>query len=159
MHELSITQSIVATVAERLGDAPVRRCLSIGRLSGVVPDAIRFCFDLVAAGTSLDGAGWRSTSRAGGRGAGGARSEFETARCSRCARAAARTSSCCRAGSCGYDRWRWRPDVRDVRMRGRDRARSRARRRTVTLEVDVLASNDELAAANREGSRGAGSSR
>ena len=38
-------------------DAPVRRVrLEIGRLSGVVPDAVRFCFDLVAAGTTLEGA-------------------------------------------------------------------------------------------------------
>jgi hydrogenase nickel incorporation protein HypA/HybF len=30
--------------------------LSVGRLSGVVPDAIRFCFDLAATGTTVDGA-------------------------------------------------------------------------------------------------------
>lgn len=57
MHELSITESIVAAVTERLPDAPVRRLrLEIGRLSGVVPDSVRFCFDLVAAGTTLEGA-------------------------------------------------------------------------------------------------------
>jgi hydrogenase nickel incorporation protein HypA/HybF len=57
MHELAITESIVAAVVERMPDTPVRRVnLSIGRLSGVVPDAVRFCFDLVTTGTSLDGA-------------------------------------------------------------------------------------------------------
>jgi hydrogenase nickel incorporation protein HypA/HybF len=57
VHELAITESIVAAVVEKMADTPVRRVhLSIGRLSGVVPDAVRFCFDLVAAGTTLDGA-------------------------------------------------------------------------------------------------------
>ena len=57
MHELSITQSIVDTIAQRLGPAPVHRVrLEIGRLSGVVPDSVRFCFELVTAGTTLEGA-------------------------------------------------------------------------------------------------------
>jgi len=57
VHELAITEGIVAAVVERMPGVPVRRVhLSIGRLSGVVPDAVRFCFDLVAAGTTLDGA-------------------------------------------------------------------------------------------------------
>ncbi len=57
MHELSITQSIVDTIADRLGAAPVHRVrLEIGRLSGVVPDAVRFSFELVTAGTTLAGA-------------------------------------------------------------------------------------------------------
>ena len=57
MHELSITESIVAAVTERMADARVRRLrLEIGRLSGVLPDSVRFCFDLVAAGTTLEGA-------------------------------------------------------------------------------------------------------
>ena len=57
MHELSITQSVVDAVTRRMGDAPIRRVrLEIGKLSGLVPDAVRFCFDLVTAGTSLDGA-------------------------------------------------------------------------------------------------------
>lgn len=57
MHEMSITQSIVDTIGERLGAAPVHRVrLEIGKLSGVVPDAVRFAFELVTAGTTLDGA-------------------------------------------------------------------------------------------------------
>jgi hydrogenase nickel incorporation protein HypA/HybF len=57
MHELAITEQIVSGVSERVGDQRVTRVvLEIGRLSGVVPDAVRFCFDLCAEGTSLAGA-------------------------------------------------------------------------------------------------------
>jgi hydrogenase nickel incorporation protein HypA/HybF len=57
MHELAITQSVVDTIAERTSGARVTLVrLDIGKLSGVVPDAVAFCFDLVANGTSLDGA-------------------------------------------------------------------------------------------------------
>jgi hydrogenase nickel incorporation protein HypA/HybF len=57
VHELSITQSVVDAVAERAAGARVVGVrLVIGRLSGVMPDAVRFCFELVAAGTPLEGA-------------------------------------------------------------------------------------------------------
>jgi hydrogenase nickel incorporation protein HypA/HybF len=57
MHELAITQGVVDAVTERTGDAPVACVrLRVGRLAGVVPDAMRFCFELVTAGTPLDGA-------------------------------------------------------------------------------------------------------
>ncbi len=57
MHELSITQSVVTAITQRMGDVPVRRVrLEIGRLSGLVPDSVRFCFELVTAGTSCEGA-------------------------------------------------------------------------------------------------------
>jgi hydrogenase nickel incorporation protein HypA/HybF len=57
VHELSITQSVVDAVTRRMGDAPVRRVrLEIGKLSGLVPDAVRFCFEMVAAGTTCEGA-------------------------------------------------------------------------------------------------------
>jgi hydrogenase nickel incorporation protein HypA/HybF len=57
MHEVSITQEIVAAIAERLGDREVTVVrLEIGKLSGVVADAVRFCFDLVAEGTVVQGA-------------------------------------------------------------------------------------------------------
>jgi hydrogenase nickel incorporation protein HypA/HybF len=57
MHELAITQSVVETVAERVGAARVAEVrMRIGRLSGVLPDAVRFCFEVAAAGTSLEGA-------------------------------------------------------------------------------------------------------
>jgi hydrogenase nickel incorporation protein HypA/HybF len=57
VHEMAITQSVVEAVSNRMGDTQVKRvCLEIGTLSGVVADSIRFCFDLVTAGTSLEGA-------------------------------------------------------------------------------------------------------
>jgi hydrogenase nickel incorporation protein HypA/HybF len=57
MHELAITQSVVDAVIERTGSAPVARVrLRVGRLAGVVPDAMLFCFELVTAGTPLAGA-------------------------------------------------------------------------------------------------------
>jgi hydrogenase nickel incorporation protein HypA/HybF len=57
MHEMSITQSIVDTIGARLGPVPVHRVrLEIGKLSGVVPDAVRFAFELVTTGTTLEGA-------------------------------------------------------------------------------------------------------
>jgi hydrogenase nickel incorporation protein HypA/HybF len=57
MHELAITQSVVDAVTERTGSARVASVrLRVGRLAGVVPDAMAFCFELVTAGTPLDGA-------------------------------------------------------------------------------------------------------
>jgi hydrogenase nickel incorporation protein HypA/HybF len=57
VHELSITESVVAAVCEHVGDTAVRSLtLEIGRLSGVVPDAVRFCFELCAQGTPCEGA-------------------------------------------------------------------------------------------------------
>jgi hydrogenase nickel incorporation protein HypA/HybF len=57
LHEMSITQSVVQMVCDRMGDTPVRRvCLEIGTLSGIVPDSVRFCFDLMTMGTTLEGA-------------------------------------------------------------------------------------------------------
>lgn len=57
MHELSITRNIVAIVGEAAAGRRVSRVtLDIGRLSGVMDDAIRFCFPIVAEGTALAGA-------------------------------------------------------------------------------------------------------
>ncbi len=57
MHELSITRSIVAIVCERAAGCRVTRVrLEIGALSAVMPDAIRFCFDVCAAATPAAGA-------------------------------------------------------------------------------------------------------
>lgn len=55
MHELSIMQSIVAACTERAGGAQVIRVrIEVGRLAGVVPEALRFCYDLCADGTPLE---------------------------------------------------------------------------------------------------------
>ena len=57
MHELGITQEILAVVAEHAGGARVRRVvLEIGKLSAILPDAVRFCFDLCSEGTVAEGA-------------------------------------------------------------------------------------------------------
>jgi hydrogenase nickel incorporation protein HypA/HybF len=57
MHELAITESMVATVAERVGATRVARVrLQVGALAGVVPHALRFCFEICARGTVLEGA-------------------------------------------------------------------------------------------------------
>ncbi len=57
MHELGITQEIIAIVSERSQGNRVRRVvLEIGKLSAVLPDAVRFCFDLCSAGTVAEGA-------------------------------------------------------------------------------------------------------
>jgi hypothetical protein len=57
VHELSIAESVVEGVRERTGDARIARVfLQVGRWSCVEPDAIRFCFDLCARGTAVEGA-------------------------------------------------------------------------------------------------------
>ena len=57
MHELSITQGIVESVCEAVPEGKVLAVtVEIGKLSGVVSDSVRFCFDLCAQGTPLEGA-------------------------------------------------------------------------------------------------------
>jgi hydrogenase nickel incorporation protein HypA/HybF len=57
MHELSMTRNVVAIVGEQAhGRKVVRVTLEVGRLSGMMSDAIRFCFDVCNKGTTLEGA-------------------------------------------------------------------------------------------------------
>lgn len=57
MHELGVTQEIVAIVSERANGARVRRVVvEIGKLAAILPDAVRFCFDLCSADTPAEGA-------------------------------------------------------------------------------------------------------
>ncbi len=57
MHELAITQSIVEAIVERTDHARVTAVhVIIGKVSGVVLDAVRFCFELVAVGSPVEGA-------------------------------------------------------------------------------------------------------
>jgi hydrogenase nickel incorporation protein HypA/HybF len=57
MHELGITRNIVAIVGDAAkGRRVVCVTLEVGKLSGVMSDAIAFCFDAVALGTALEGA-------------------------------------------------------------------------------------------------------
>lgn len=57
MHELALMQSLVATVEAEVGSAKVTCVrLEVGRLTCVVPEALRFCFDVCTSGTPLEGA-------------------------------------------------------------------------------------------------------
>jgi hydrogenase nickel incorporation protein HypA/HybF len=57
VHELSICQGIVDSVCEAVPEGKVLGVtVEIGRLSGVVPDAVRFCFDACTRGTRVEGA-------------------------------------------------------------------------------------------------------
>ena len=57
MHELALTCSIVEMAGETAqGCRVVRVTLVIGKLAGVMTEAIRFCFEAVARGTNLEGA-------------------------------------------------------------------------------------------------------
>lgn len=57
MHELGIASNIVAIVAEAANGRSVRHVtVEIGKLSGVMAEAIAFCFDVVAEGTCVQGA-------------------------------------------------------------------------------------------------------
>jgi hydrogenase nickel incorporation protein HypA/HybF len=57
MHELPITASLVDAVCERVGRSKVARVrIAIGKLSGVMPDSLRFCFEACTTGTVVEGA-------------------------------------------------------------------------------------------------------
>lgn len=56
MHELALTQSVVDMVVERTAGRQVASVqLQVGRLSGVVADAMQFCYEVVTSGTPLEG--------------------------------------------------------------------------------------------------------
>jgi hydrogenase nickel incorporation protein HypA/HybF len=57
MHELGIVAEVVEIVREKTNDARISRLsLEIGRLSTILPDAVRFAFDVATEGTPLEGA-------------------------------------------------------------------------------------------------------
>ena len=57
MHEMGITRNIVAIVSAHAKGVRVKRVsLEIGKLSAVLPEAVRFCFDVCAQGTELEDA-------------------------------------------------------------------------------------------------------
>jgi hydrogenase nickel incorporation protein HypA/HybF len=56
MHELAISEAIVSEVCERVEGQVVRVVLEIGQLSALMPDSLRFCFEVAARGTRLEGA-------------------------------------------------------------------------------------------------------
>jgi hydrogenase nickel incorporation protein HypA/HybF len=60
MHEMSIAQNVIDIVRGALpadDGAPVRSVrLRIGRMAGVVPASLEFCFGVLASGTKIEGA-------------------------------------------------------------------------------------------------------
>lgn len=60
MHEISIMQSaleIAEESAQKAGGTAIKRiCLQVGLLSGVVPEALEFAFDVLKKGTMAEGA-------------------------------------------------------------------------------------------------------
>ena len=66
MHELGITRNIVAIVGEAArGRRVLGVTLEIGKSSGIMADAVRFCFEAVAAGTPVEGAALHIVESAG----------------------------------------------------------------------------------------------
>lgn len=59
MHELGITQSIVEIAERTANEQQANKVLSVtvevGSLSGVVPEALEFCFEACSNGTLLEG--------------------------------------------------------------------------------------------------------
>lgn len=57
MHELGVTQDLVALACERAHGATITRIVvEVGKLSMVLPDAMRFCFELCTENTPAAGA-------------------------------------------------------------------------------------------------------
>jgi hydrogenase nickel incorporation protein HypA/HybF len=57
VHELGVTEAILATAIEVSGGKKVTRIvLEIGKETAIFPDAIRFCFGLCSEGTLAEGA-------------------------------------------------------------------------------------------------------
>ncbi len=60
MHEMSIAQSLIEIIQEEMArhHARVLRSvrLHVGEMSAVVPDSLSFCFEVITAGTQLEGA-------------------------------------------------------------------------------------------------------
>jgi hydrogenase nickel incorporation protein HypA/HybF len=91
MHELGITRNLVAIVSERADGRRVRRVwLEIGSRTALLPDAVRFCFDVVAQGTPLEGAALDILEILPGR---------QCGECGTYANGAADASTCTRCGS------------------------------------------------------------
>lgn len=56
MHELGVAQEVVEIVSKHARGKVSRVVLEVGKLSAILPDAIRFCFEVCAEGTALAGA-------------------------------------------------------------------------------------------------------
>ena len=80
MHELSIAQALISLATKEAAQAEARKVeaitVEIGALSGVVPDALSFCFPMAARDTVLQGAELRLEHVAGVGYCAGCREEF-----------------------------------------------------------------------------------
>ena len=57
MHEAGLTLEVLDIACETAAGRRVSRVvLEIGRLSGILPDAVRFCFSMASEGTLVEGA-------------------------------------------------------------------------------------------------------
>lgn len=57
MHELGIVQGVVEAAEERSeGRKVLRLVMEIGKTSGLLPDAVRFAWDVATEGTVAEGA-------------------------------------------------------------------------------------------------------
>ena len=60
MHEMSIAQSLMEILREEMEKHDARLLksvhLQIGQLSAIVPEALSFCFQIMAEGTEMEGA-------------------------------------------------------------------------------------------------------
>ncbi len=58
MHEMGIAESVLHAVRKQIatcaGARPLKVGLKIGELAGVDPEALRFCFEVMARGTELE---------------------------------------------------------------------------------------------------------
>lgn len=60
MHEMGIAKQIIeiatSSIPDGMEDIPVERVnLKVGKLSSVVPDSLRFCFEILSKNTPLSG--------------------------------------------------------------------------------------------------------
>jgi hydrogenase nickel incorporation protein HypA/HybF len=58
MHELSIARDLLAAIQRNLGpaDTRVKRVIvSLGSAAAIVPESLRFAFDVISAGTQAEG--------------------------------------------------------------------------------------------------------
>ena len=108
MHELGIAQEIVEQVSARAQGARVLRVvLEIGKLAAILPDALRFCFDLAARRHPWKAPPSTSSRPPAGRAAAPAAETSCSTAPSAAARAAAPTSSGSRAKNSSSKNSRW----------------------------------------------------